>query len=131
MRNDSRRQKKVSSLIKEIVSEILLNELQDPRIEGLVSVTRVKISPDLKNADIYLSIFGTEQNKQKMSFSAIVSATSHIQSLLAQRMRSRRCPSIRFHWDQQFKEALETMKLIDEVSADLEEKEDSVDPSQQ
>ena len=130
MRNDSRRQKKLASLVKEMVSEIILYELQDPRIEGLVSVTRVTISPDYRNSDVYLSVFGTDKEKQKLSFSAILSARSHIQSLLANRMKSRYCPTLRFRWDEQFKQAIETMRLIDEVSEDLEQK-DSVDHDRQ
>jgi len=54
------RQKRVASLIKEELSHLLIEEIQD-FISGLITVTRVEMTPDLKTAHIYLSIFGGEK----------------------------------------------------------------------
>jgi ribosome-binding factor A len=56
----SRRQKRVASLIKEEVSRLLIEEIQSS-FSGLITVTRVEMTADLKTAHIYLSIYGTEQ----------------------------------------------------------------------
>lgn len=120
----TRRQQKVSRFIKEAVSKAIANHLSDPRITGLVSVTRVEISPDLRRAQVYLSIFGGDENSRNKTFTAINNARSRIQSLLAGEMTSRFCPLIKFYKDEQFKKTLETMKLIEQVSEESEKNEE-------
>jgi ribosome-binding factor A len=61
---ESRRQKKVSSLIKEVLSQILIDTIQDTFDSSLITITHVEISKDLKTAHIYLSIFGNEHKEQ-------------------------------------------------------------------
>ena len=111
----TRRQEKVARIVREAVSDAISNHLSDPRIEGLVSVTRVDMAADLRSADVYISIFGKDEASQNKTFAAIEHAKSRIQSLLASRVQSKFCPVLRFHKDDKFKKALETMKLIDEA----------------
>ncbi|MFA6176458.1 MAG: ribosome-binding factor A, partial [Phycisphaerae bacterium] len=59
-----RRQERMARVVKEAVSDIVNNHLQDPRIEGFISITEVKIEPDLKKADVFLSIMGASVAKQ-------------------------------------------------------------------
>ena len=122
----TRRQEKVARVVKEAVSDAIANHLGDPRIEGLVSVTRVEMAPDLRHADVYVSIFGKDGAAQNKTFAAITHARSRIQSLLAGRMQSKFCPVLRFHKDEKFKKTLETMKLIEQAVGELEE-QDSVE----
>jgi ribosome-binding factor A len=116
----TRRQEKVARVIKEAVSDAIANRLSDPRIECFVSVTRVETTPDLRNADVYLSVFGRDETAQKKTFAAIEHARSRIQSLLAGRMQSRYCPVLRFLMDEKFKKTLETMNIIDEAVKGLD-----------
>ncbi len=60
----TRRQEKVARVVKEAVSDAIAHRLSDPRIEGFVSVTRVEMSPDLRNANVFLSIFFANPLKQ-------------------------------------------------------------------
>lgn len=120
----TRRQEKVARVVKEAVSDAIANHLNDPRIEGLVSVTRVDIAPDLRNADVYLSIFGKDETSQNKTFAAITHAKSRIQSLLAGKLQCKFCPVLHFYRDEKFKKTLETMKLIDRAVGELEETED-------
>ena len=106
--------------MREAVSDAISNHLSDPRIEGLVSVTRVDMAADLRSADVYISIFGKDEAAQNKTFAAIEHAKSRIQSLLASRVQSKFCPVLRFHKDDKFKKTLETMKLIDEAVNGLE-----------
>jgi ribosome-binding factor A len=122
----TRRQEKVARVVKEAVSDAIANHLGDPRIEGLVSVTRVEMAADLRSADVYISILGKDEAAQNRTFSAIVHARSRIQSLLAGRMHSKFCPVLHLHKDEKLKKTLETMKLIEQAVGELEEK-DSVD----
>ena len=125
----TRRQEKVARAVKEAVSDAIANHLNDPRIEGFVSVTRVDMAADLRSAEVYLSLFGKDETAQKKTFLAITHARSRIQSLLGRRLHSKFCPVLRFHRDERFKKALETMKLIDQAASELKEK-DSVEQEQ-
>ena len=123
----TRRQEKVARVVKEVVSEAITQHLNDPRIEGFVSVTRVEMAPDLRKADVYLSILGKDQAAQNKTFSAISHAKTRIQSLLAGRVQSKFCPVLRFYTDEHFKKTLETLRLIDEAMSGLEERTDEED----
>lgn len=114
----TRRQEKVSRLIREVVSDAIANHLSDPRITGFVSVTRVDVAPDLRGADVYLSIFAATDGARHMSFEAIKHARPRIQSFLAGALESKFCPVLRFHEDEQFRKTLETMRLIDQVASE-------------
>ncbi|MCX5633988.1 MAG: 30S ribosome-binding factor RbfA [Phycisphaerae bacterium] len=119
-----RRQERMARVVKEAVSDIINNHLQDPRIEGFISVTEVKIEPDLKKADVFLSIMGKSAEKQRLAFIGIQHAAGRIQALLGDYVKSRFCPHLSFHIDDRLKKTMETLRLIDEVSKEfLEDKE--------
>jgi len=117
----TRRQEKIARLVKEAVSNAIANHLNDPRIEGLVSVTKVEMAGDLRRADVYISIFGKNEAAQNKTFTAIAHAKSRIQSLLAGKLQSKFCPVLCFHKDEKFKKTLETIKLIDQVVGQTED----------
>jgi ribosome-binding factor A len=126
----TRRQEKAARVVKEAVSDAIANHLNDPRIEGFVSVTRVDVAADLRTADVYLSIFGRDDVSQNKTYQAITHARSRIQSLLAGKMQSKFCPVLRFQQDDKFKKAMEIIKLIDQTSSEREKKE-SADEKQE
>jgi ribosome-binding factor A len=117
----TRRQEKIARAVRESVSQAISNHLSDPRIVGLVSVTRVEISADLRNADVYLSIFGTDEAGQNKTYQAIVHARNKVQILLGQDIKSRFCPVIRFHKDEKFKKTIETLNIIDRAIQEIDD----------
>lgn len=121
----TRRQEKAARVVKEAVSDAIANHLNDPRIEGFVSVTRVDLAADLRTADVYLSVFSRNPAAQEKTFAAITHARSRIQSVLAGAMRSKFCPVLRFHKDEKFKKTLETMNLIDKAVSELKNNDSS------
>jgi len=123
----TRRQEKVARVVKEVVSDAIANHLNDPRITGFVSVTRVEMSPDLRNADVYLSVFSEAGNAKNQSFVAIDHARKRIQSLLGAALESKFCPVLRFHRDEQFQKTLETMRLIDQARSEYQDRTDGPD----
>jgi ribosome-binding factor A len=112
----TRRQEKVARVVKEVVSEAVINHLSDPRITGFVTVTKVEMAPDLRSAEVYLSILAETPVAKKKTFAAINHAGKRIQSLLARALDSKFCPVLAFHLDEHFQKTLETMRLIDEVA---------------
>ena len=119
----TRRQQKIMSLIKEAVSDIIQNRLNDPRIEGFVTVTQVDVSPDIRNADIYLSVMAKNDTIEKRTHIAIQHATKHIQSLLAERMTTRFVPILRLLKDEKIKKTLDTLRVIEEAAQEYREKD--------
>ena len=111
----TRRQEKVARIVKEVVSDAIANHLSDPRIEGFVSVTRVEMAPDLRNAEVYLSIFGSDEPAQCKTLIAIKHARPKIQSLLGGKIKSKFCPVLHFHSDDKFKKTIEIMNIIDKA----------------
>jgi len=112
--------------VKEAVSDAISNHLNDPRIEGLISVTKVEMAADLRHADVYVSIFGKDEAAQNKTFTAIMHARSRIQSLVGSKLQSKFCPVLSFHKDEKFKKTLETMRLIDQATSELEGKDSVV-----
>lgn len=121
----TRRQEKVARIVRQAVSEAISNHLNDPRIEGLVSVTRVEMATDLRSANVYISILGKDQASQNKTFTAIEHAKHRIQSLLAESLQSKFCPVLRFHMDEKYKKTLDILKLIEKTSS--EHKENIID----
>ena len=119
----TRRQQKVARVVKEAVSNAIAQHLSDPRIGRFVSVTKVDVAADLRNADVYISIFGENEAGQNKTFTAITHARSRIQSLLVGKMQSKFCPVLSFYRDENFKKMLETMKLIDRATDELKNKD--------
>ena len=115
----TRRQEKVARIIKEAVNNAITQHLSDPRIEGLVSITRVEMAPDLRNANVYISVLGKDEAAQNKTFAAIVHAKNRIQSLISGKIQSKFCPVLHFYNDDKFKKTLETIKLIENVAKDL------------
>lgn len=125
----TRRQEKVARVIKESVSDCITNHLSDPRIEGLVSVTKVDVSADLRNADVYISVLsfdpealdgGKNEAAQNKTFNAIQHASKRIQVFLAQSIKSKFCPVLHIKFDENFKKTLETMRIIDQAVSNLD-----------
>jgi ribosome-binding factor A len=119
----TRRQEKVARVIREVVSDVVANHLNDPRITGFVSVTRVEVAPDLRSAEVYLSIFASDEGAKDRTFAAITHARTRIQSFLAEALESKFCPVLRFQEDAQFRKTLEVMRLIDQVASERQTKD--------
>ena len=117
----TRRQQKVARVIRESVSRTILTGLNDPRINGLISVTEVDVSPDMKNATVYLSVMTTENRGQHKVFEAICHASRHIQHQLGNDLTGRCCPQLQFKEDEKVKKTLETLQLIEEAQNEYSE----------
>jgi len=92
----SHRVDKIEHLIKEEISLIFLYKMQDPAL-SLLTITNVKVSPDLKSAKIYLSVF--EKEKRAVVLEKVKSLTGYIRSELAHRIRIKFVPELNFYID--------------------------------
>ena len=71
----SRRTERLASIIQQELAAIILHELSDPRLQGFPSITRVKVSPDLAAADIFVTVMGT-LGQQKAALNALLSSVA-------------------------------------------------------
>lgn len=120
----ARRLEKAARVIKESVSTTLLTRLSDPRIQGLVTVTEVEVSPDLKQAVVFLSVLGVDAAGQQLTLTAIRHAAGVIQAALGKAMTTRYVPHLRFEEDRKLHKTLETLRLIEQAREEWEEKPD-------
>jgi len=107
------RVRKVEVAIQKEFSEILQRDIKDPRIE-FVTVTKVKVTPDLRIANIYISIYGSDEEKEQ-SIKGLESAKGYIRSLFAKRLELRFTPEIRFLFSKSIEEGIRISKLISEL----------------
>jgi len=105
-----RRLLRVASVIQEIVSRELVTGLSDPRLT-MVTVTGVDIAPDLRYADVRVSIMGDPRAQQEC-FRAIRHAHGRIQEKVAEALTVRYIPSLRFHVDESVKRSVALGALI-------------------
>jgi len=110
----SYRSERLSNVVRNVVSDAIANRLWDPRVSHFTSVTRVELSGDLRFADVYVSVMGTDSEARK-TMKGLESARGMIQTRLARSVDLRQCPLLRFHLDTGLKTALETHRLLEEV----------------
>lgn len=118
---ESRRQKKLESLITKEVEEIIRREVSDPRI-GFFTITSVRVTADFKNARISVSFLGSEAEKQR-SFAGLKSAQGYIQRKLAQRLFIRFSPALEFVYDERKEFRIE--ELLSEIRKERDERDET------
>ena len=117
----SRRVERISKLLKEVISTVILNEVSDPRM-GFVTVTRVKLSGDLRHAVIFYSVVGSEGDRSKTAH-ALEHARGHVQTQIAGAMQTRVTPIIRFVYDEAIEGSVRVSQLLSEIEAERGEDE--------
>jgi ribosome-binding factor A len=111
----SRRIAKVAEALREQVSTSILFELKDPRVK-YVTVTRVEVSPDLRNAKVHVSVMGDEKT-QRLTLRGLESARGFLQAKIAEGLQLRYTPILQFQLDQGVKRSIEASRLLREVLA--------------
>ncbi len=119
----SRRLEKINRTVRETVSRVIQEQLSDPRIKGMISVTRVETSADISYAKVYLSIMGVSQKQQESTTEAVRHAAGFIQSRLAGVLTTRSCPTLTFLLDNSLKKSFEILQLINQISAENDQTE--------
>lgn len=114
------RKEKLESLIREIIGEILVRGLNDPRMSPLTTVTRVEMSSDLTLARVYVRVH-EDAATERRTMRAIRHATGYMQRTLAGQLTIRTCPQLRFEVDEAAKTAQKTMELLEKNREQLTE----------
>lgn len=109
----TRRTARVASMIREVVSSAILTELRDPRIRN-VTVLGAEVSPDLKHASVRVSVMGDEKTAS-LTMHGLNSARGFLQSKVAEYIKSRYTPDLRFVLDEGVRKSIETSAILREV----------------
>jgi ribosome-binding factor A len=118
----SERMRRVNESVRQVLAEAL-PELKDPRI-GLVTVTGVDTSPDLRHAVVFVSVLGSAR-KRKASLIGLEAAHGLLQSRLAQQLRMKRTPQLTFEYDPSVERGVRMTQLIDELAPDDHDRDDA------
>lgn len=109
----SRRLLKAAEAIREVVSMAILTEVRDPRVKN-VTVISIEVAPDMKSAQVNVSIMGTEK-EQQLALSGLRHSAGFLQKKIADRIDTRYTPRLSFVMDKGAKNALEVHRILSEV----------------
>jgi ribosome-binding factor A len=118
----SHRIERIAEQIREEVSQILSTEVADPGI-GLVTVTRVKVTPDLSFARVYWTLLGDPKDR-KQTEKALARAANYVRHLLSTRMQLRRSPEVQFTYDQ----SVAAQDRVEQILRELKQEEEARKP---
>jgi phosphoesterase RecJ-like protein len=107
---DSHKSEKLGHAIQKVLSELLQKEVKDPRV-GFVTVSGVKLNRDQSVAQVYCSIIGDEQERER-SLAGLRKAAGFLQSRLARVLRLRQTPELRFLYDESIERGLEVDSIL-------------------
>ena len=108
------------------LSTIIRQEIKDPRIHMMTSVTSVEVAPDLKTCKAYISVLGNDKEK-KDTIVGLRSGEGYIRRLLAKRLNLRNTPEIQFKLDESIEYGVNMSRLIDEVNKGISERDEEDD----
>jgi ribosome-binding factor A len=113
----SDRMRRVNAAVLEVLAEAV-GELRDPRI-GFVTVTGVKTSADLRHAQVFVSVYGSER-KRETTLAVLEGAHGVLQARIARELRLKRTPQLTFEYDPSVERGVRMSHLIDELAPDDE-----------
>lgn len=106
----SRRTDRVEEVCKEELSELLQRNVKDPRV-GFVTITSVRVSPDLKHAKVFVSVLGSEE-EAKQSIEGLNSAKGYLKSLLGKHLKMKSMPDLEFIRERISEEAIHLTEIM-------------------
>ncbi|GAB3049946.1 ribosome-binding factor A [Acinetobacter apis] len=124
----SQRLKRMADSVQREVAELIRQELKDPRLGGYVTISAVKVSPDLGYAEIYVTVMGRElgdeqtEEANKETLTVLNNASGFLRQELSRRIKTRVTPRLRFHYDKTNAYGNYMFDLIEEAVKDLPER---------
>lgn len=118
MRKNSIKNTRINGEVQRVLADIIRGQIKDPRIGPVTSVVAVEVSPDLKNAKVWISALGDEK-AQEDTLAGLKSAEGYIRNQLAKEINLRNTPQITFVMDQSIAYGVNMTRKIDEVTKDL------------
>jgi ribosome-binding factor A len=109
-----RRIERVNELLRQEISQLLARQIKDPRLLGVISITRVSTSNDLRAAEVFLSVMGDPETKHS-ALKGIRSAASFLRRELRPRLTLRHTPFLTFSLDESLEEAGHLLEIMNSI----------------
>ena len=123
----SRRQLKAGEAIREVVASAIVSEVRDPRVQG-VTVIGVKVSPDMREAKVMVSVMGDEK-REKLTLHGLQSSAGFLQKRIAENIDTRHTPKLTFEIDRGMQNSMVVGEILAKIRREKEEESDpGVDP---
>ncbi|HHE54349.1 MAG TPA: 30S ribosome-binding factor RbfA [Caldithrix abyssi] len=119
---EGRRVKRYADMLKRVVSEVLEFKLKDPN-KGMITITRVKVSPDLRVATFYYTVLGDEKQRDKTR-QVLERSKSFIRNEIKPFITSRWLPELRFFYDETMDYAERIDSLLKSIKNDADSEEE-------
>src|SRR4030042_1446258 len=110
----TRRTERINELLREELSELLRRQVKDPRLGGMISVTEVEVSVDLRHARVFVSVMGSDEEREN-AFRGLEAARPFLRRELGRRLSMRRTPELSFRRDDSLERGARLLALIDEA----------------
>lgn len=104
------RTERIEEEIKKIVSKVIGQELHDPRLTGMISVTKVSVTGDLKYCKVFISMLGTKDENEAMD--ALKSASGYVRREIGNNVRMHSTPEVKFVFDDSMEYGDKIQKII-------------------
>ena len=118
MSTTNHRHERIGEEIAHEINAMLAGELKDPRLEGNVSVSEVRVQPDMKHARIFVTVRSNDLKEQTGAIEALEHAAGFIRHELVERLQLRRLPDLHFTLDTSEESAERIENLLKEVKKD-------------
>jgi len=118
---DNRRPDRVAEAIREEVARFLSDGVKDPRVRGIVTVTGVDVTRDLRHAKVFVSVLGDDAARGE-TFEGLAAVASHLRGHLGRALRLRAAPEIEFRNDTSIAHAARIETLLEQIQREREEK---------
>ncbi len=113
----SRRTDRINEQLREEISTLLARQIKDPRLNGVISITRVVTSGDLRSATVFISVMGKQETRQA-ALDGIRSAASFLRRELRNRINMRHTPFMTYQLDDSLEEADQVLRVMNRVKPD-------------
>jgi len=118
------RPERIASEMREYISNIIAEEIKDPRI-GFITITRVEVTPDIRNAKVYFSSLGGKDEKESAA-EGLNSAAGFIRKSLGEKMRIKFTPELLFRLDESAEYSIHLNQIFDKIHKEKEKKDEPV-----
>ena len=121
MAKNTNRLGRVNEELKKEISQVINYELKNPEVTGMISVTKVKVTPDLKYAKVYVSVLNSKNIKDTLA--GLKKSSGYIRSELAKRVNLRNTPELIFELDDSIEYGAKIDSILKEIMPKKEEQE--------
>lgn len=117
----STRTDRLNSEVQKTLTKIIANELKDPRLDGMITITKTEVSADLSHAKVFVSVLAKNKKAEDLTFGILVNSAAYIRKSLSQKLNMRLTPEIHFFKDTTWEEAAKMDRLLDSLNITPEE----------